>query len=189
MTKIIEVPGVPTAGQDYRDPNVIKLVSIGDEAMITIDSLTGDYELHPDTLAFGDSERGKLVVPGWRGCMMYQRGVGTAHNDNAGWSWCLGDMICVAIAEGRIPLHSENDLPESYRIPDYRAARAATLDAALRDDPTLELASRLHRAYSNALDGLDDWVGLADMDRAAWRAVAESAQQLLGADFPPHPDR
>lgn len=185
MTKVTEVPGMPTAGIDCRDPDVTMLLSIGTEAAIIVDNETGEVTLHKDLMAFGDTEQGQLLVPGWRGMIEYHRGVGTA--SNPGWSFCIGDFICIAIAEGRIPLHDKDDLPESYRRPDYRAAHAATLAAALRDDPTLELASRLHRVYSDALDGLDDWVGLVDMDRDAWRAVAASAQQLLGAVFPPHP--
>ena len=110
--KITEVPGIPTVGADYRDDKVTKLVSVGAEAMIVIDNISGAVAIHPDTVAFGDTESGWILVPGWQGTAAYRRGVGTV--SNLDWSFCLGDVICQAIAKGRIPLYAAEDLPESH---------------------------------------------------------------------------
>ncbi|SDD57905.1 hypothetical protein SAMN04488581_2584 [Mycolicibacterium neoaurum] len=113
MIKAVKVPGIPTVGTDYRNPSQTQLMSIGDEALITIADADGQVTIHPEALAFGDSENGWLVVPGWRGMMAYERGSCTASMD--GWAVCVGDVICSAITEGRIPLYPVEALPDSHK--------------------------------------------------------------------------
>lgn len=107
--------GKPTTGIHYLPDGNIGLVTHGHEAMILIVQSDGAVSIHPDTVAYGDTEKGSILIPAWQGSMGYQRGFGEVASGNNGWSICLGDVVCTAIAEGRIPLHPAENLPESHK--------------------------------------------------------------------------
>ena len=97
-----ESPGIPTSGHDYRTPGVLKIMSIGDEAMFTIEQDTGAVAIHPRIVAYGGPDKGWLRVPGWNGSRSYHRGESRVTGRD--WVVCLDDIVCDAIADGRIPL-------------------------------------------------------------------------------------
>lgn len=93
----------PTTGIDHSRPG--ELVTTGDEAMVKIDTQTGEVTLHPDLVAYGTAESGWLRIEGWQGSLGYQRGGGTWSSLEG--SICIGDVVCEAIERGQIPLRAD----------------------------------------------------------------------------------
>ncbi len=100
----------PTVGVDTGRPG--ELVTRRREAMLVIDTDARAVIFHPDLSAYGDTEGGWLVVPGWAGVLWYERGQGNCYSP--AWSACIGDAVCEAIERGEIPLRPVWELPGEY---------------------------------------------------------------------------
>ena len=143
---VTEAPGIPTIGVDYSDPNFVRCVSIGTDALLTVDNKTGDTAIHPSAVAFGSIYKGWLTVPGWQGSMSYHAGHGEVINhDHPDWSYCVGDFICTAIAEGRITLRPADELPD-YLQPGGIAVPFVTVE------PVEPVDGDATEAFQNAFD-------------------------------------